>query len=37
MEFFLENNKRVYLFIRDLRMYMDRVIKKVMFFFLAYR
>ena len=37
MEFFLENNKRVYLFIGDLRMYMDRVIKKVMFFFLAYR
>ena len=36
MEFF-ENNKWVYLFIRDLRMYMDRVIKKVMFFFLAYR
>ena len=37
MDFFLENNKWVYLFIRDLRMYMDRVIKKVMFFFLAYR
>ena len=37
MEFFLANNMWVYLFIRDLRMYMDRVIKKVMFFFLTYR
>ena len=37
MENCFENNEWVYLFIRDLRMYMDRVIKKVMFFFLTYR